>query len=476
MSGPKPAGHAPSLLALKPGDQVWYLPRRMDVPHAGERCTVVRGPRRDVTTATVRLEFKDGQQRTVRLPLVSLVAPRTDPAPFVQEARRLPIWKRLLELVALEGEAARQRAEDRARQIVGMVVPRPQRKLLAQDLTATLLEAARAELAAAAAKQAGRGGKGPPPATHLPVPTDELATLTLNQERRAMINNIAKCIHRRYFLSDAELRDLTDGEREQARIDGVLSAFIRSAQADSGLVPVKDSGKGKGNVLYGQLHDSLAEAYPLALEACQMLIAGKSDHALTLALQVRERLAEHVAANTELERARRKHHTGRYFHGDVLSVREAHDDGSMTQFYARLTIVYAEDGHSLVVANAAELESLTATRAGPQAWQSLCRWMEDLSERAGGRKQGRRQDDDEHLIYREDDDRLKLRESVAAYPNILRAFECIRRALMMPERAKDVLRSEIPEHHPLPGYHAPPQNLPKTGGLDKSGQKSPNSD
>ncbi len=157
-------------------------------------------------------------------------------------------------------------------------------------------------------------------------------------------------------------------------------------------------------------------------------------------LQVRELLEKYVQANTELDRARRKHHTGRYFHGDVLSVREEHEDGGMTQYYARLTIVFDKDGHSLVVANAAELESLTGTRAGLQAWTSLCRWIEDHSDRAGGRKQGRRQDDDEHLIYRESDDRLKLRDGLTAYPNLLRAFECIRRALLLVHGSADGAR------------------------------------
>lgn len=471
---PRRTYHAPSLLNLQPGDTVWYTPKHMDVAYAGQKATVRRGPRKDVLNASVRVEFSDGQQRTLRLNLVSRTTPRTDAAPLIDEARRLPSWKRLLHLLGRSEAEARQQAEERARQIAGMVTPKAERKF-STDLVPALLDAARADLAAAAARQAQRGGRGPVAPTHLPIPTDDLAQLELDQERRAMVNNIARCIHRRYFLSDAELRDLTEQEREQERVTGLVSVFIRTAQSDAGLVPVKDTSKGKGSALHGQLHDSLAEAYPLALEACQMLVAGKDQHAMTLALDVRERLLAHVAANTELDRARHKHHTGRYFHGDVLSVREEHEDGSMTQYYARLTIVYAEDGHSVIVANAAELESMTGTRAGVQAWTSLCRWIEDHSDRADGRKQGRRQDDDEHLIYRDDRDTLVLRESVSRYPNLLRAFECLRRALLMPERDKDVLRSEIPENHPAPGHHDPPQTRAKEGGLDKLPQNSPNS-
>lgn len=449
---PRRAYHAPSLLNLQPGDTVWYTPKHMDAAYAGQQATVRQGPRKDVLNASVRVEFSDGQQRTLRLNLVSRAAPRTDAAPLIDEARHLPSWKRLLALLDRPEEEARQQAEDRARQIAGMVTTRAQRKFTG-DLAAQLLDAARADVAAAASKQGGRGGRGPVTPTHLPVPTDDLANLRLDQEQRAMVNNIAKCIHRRYFLSDAELRDLTEQEREQERVQGLMGVFIRRAQGDAGLVPVKDSGKGKGSALHAQLHDSLAEAYPLALEACQMLVAGKSDHALTLALDVRQRLLTHVAANTELDRARRKHHTGRYFHGDVLSVREEHEDGSMTQSYARLTIVYAEDGHSLVVANAAELESLTGTRAGVQAWTSLCRWIEDMSDRAGGRKQGRRQDDDEHLIYRDHAEHLELRTTITCYPNILRAFECLRRALLSDQARQEVLPGEIPEGHPAQGLH-----------------------
>lgn len=449
---PRRAYHAPSLLSLQPGDTVWYTPKHMDAAYAGQQATVRRGPRKDVLNASVRVEFSDGQQRTLRLNLVSRAAPRTDAAPLIDEARRLPSWKRLLALLDRPEEEARQQAEDRARQIAGMVTTRAQRKF-SGDLAARLLDAARADVAAAASKQGGRGGRGPVTPTHLPVPTDDLANLRLDQEQRAMVNNIAKCIHRRYFLSDTELRDLTEKEREQERVQGLVSVFIRTAQGDAGLVPVKDSSKGKGSALHAQLHDSLAEAYPLALEACQMLVAGKQEHALTLALDVRQRLLAHVAANTELDRARRKHHTGRYFHGDVLSVREEHEDGSMTQYYARVTIVYGEDGHSLVVANATELESLTGTRAGLQAWTSLCRWIEDMSDRAGGRKQGRRQDDDEHLIYRDHAEHLELRTSMTRYPNILRAFECLRRALLSDQMAANVLPGEIPAGHPAAGLH-----------------------
>ncbi len=483
-----------SLATLRPGDQVYYVPKSADRPHAMSRAEVVRGPRMNVQSPTVRLKFADGDRLSVPLGQVSVQGVRTETPPWLVEARQRPTWARLVrqlqpygEIVVLQAtldaewsqagrtvdtrkihdlndrltqarsrlERAEEEALQRGQQLLGIVAPSGTTRAQRPELLTVLMDAARADAVQAARQAAQRGGRGPVAPTHLPVPTDELANLRLDQEQRAMVNNIAKCIHRRYFLSDAELRDLTAADREEEKIRGTLSVFIRHAQADSGLVPVKDGSAGKGNKLHGELHDNLTRAYPLALEACQMLVAGKDEYAHTLALQVRELLEKYVQANTELDRARRKHHTGRYFHGDVLSVREEHEDGGMTQYYARLTIVFDKDGHSLVVANAAELESLTGTRAGLQAWTSLCRWIEDHSDRAGGRKQGRRQDDDEHLIYRESDDRLKLRDGLTAYPNLLRAFECIRRALLLDEREKDVLRSEIPEHHPAPGYHAP---------------------
>ncbi|MGM9323054.1 hypothetical protein [Deinococcus aquaticus] len=440
-----------SLLTLSAGQPVWYLPTRMDRPHAGERGTVTRAPRPDVQTPTVRLTFGNGDALTVPIKHVSAYQPSTDASLLVDEARRLPSWKRLIHLSQYPQFQAE--VEQRARQLAGMVTPRTG-SAAKIDVARMILEAAQAEAVTSQTRTPGRAGRGQPTPTHQPVPTDDLSNFRLDQEGRAMVNNIARCIHRRYFLSDAELRDLSDAEREQEQIHGTLRTFIRRAQGEAGLLPIKDTG-GKGSALHGQLHDSLTHAYPLALEACQMLLAGKDDHALTLALRVREHLLTHVAANSELDRARRKHHTGRYFHGDVLSVREIHEDGRMTQYYARLTIIYAEDGHSLVVANAAELEALTGTRAGVQAWNSLCRWIEDLSERAGGRKQGRRQDDDEHLIYRDDDGHLRLRAALDRYPNLLRAFECVRRALMVPARRTDILAAEI--HRALPRVVSSPQ-------------------
>ncbi|MBB5234451.1 hypothetical protein [Deinococcus budaensis] len=458
QTGRRPRKVTPlSLAALKPGDQVYYRPPSATRPYAGQRAQVVRAPRLDVKSPSLRLKFQDGAEKTVPVRQVGREG-QPEVAPYLVDARSRPSWKRLVAQLVEAGklEAAeapggadlRQAAEQRARQLAGMVVPKGSEASKKVDVARVLLEAAQVEATAAAARQGGRAGRGPVRPVFLPDPTQDVDTARLNQDQRAMINNIARCIHLRYFLSDAE-------GRAGARVPGVLQQIVREAARPLGGTDLSTPSGGKKNAVAGIMEDSLRSAYQLALEACQQLDAGQTDHARALARQVQEHRLTYLTANAELEKYRVKHHTGRYFHGDVLSVRLEHDGGGMTQFYARVTFVYAEDGHTLIVANAAEIESLTATRVGAQGWASLCRWVEDTSERAGGRKQGRRQDDDEHLIYRDHDGYLELRPTLAKYPDLLRALEAVRRSLMIDERQKDIDLSEIPEHHPAPGYHPP---------------------
>lgn len=466
------------LMALPQGAEVFYRPPRATHPRFGQRAELVRTPRADVKSPSVRLRFPDGAHLTV--PLLHVAAappPRADP-PALVEARRRPTWGRWVQqlrelrareaafteqqaqpgaeaahLQLLEREVARLRqdADQRGRQLAAMVAPtsatRPEKDALFQ----ILLGAATAE--AAAANLAGRDGRGPVQAPVLAAPVRDLTPSDVERDHRAMLNNVAKCIHRRYFLSDSDVLELTAAEREEAQLHRALSRMIGLVLAEEGGTDAPPSDARKGNELQGQLHDSLVNAYPLSLEVCQLLAAGKVAQATALADEVQQLRATYVAANAELERARPKHGTGRYFHGDVLSVREPLEGGGMVQYYARLIILYAPDGHSVIVANAPEIESLTGTRAGPQAWGSLCRWIEDMSDRAGGRKQGRRQDDDEFLIYRESEGRLKLRAELSRYPNLVLALEAVRRALMLPHQVKDIARSEIPAGHPGPGEH-----------------------
>lgn len=495
--------HTPfDVLALTPGDTVFFVPKDTTNDRYGQRAKVVRAARKDVQNPTVRLEFRDGTERTVQARLVRRDAPPSVEPVYLQEARKFPSWKRLLKELhdilasiplldaVLLNETKSQRArrfmselmvsltpaaQQRASQLAGMLkvsIPDGARREAPQ----VIMAAACAEVVREVMSQAQRGGRGPVRHEAPASASTTVDTTRLDQEQRAMINLIAKCIHRRYFLSDKQIEArLTEQEREQARVHGVLRQIIGLGQREVGSADVKDHRAGKGNELHGLLHDHLTAAYQKALEACQQLHAGNLGSAQELARQVQEHRATYLVADAELERHRRKHHTGRYFHGDILSVRVEHiehdDEGNfqaylgMTQYYARVVFIYAEDGITLTVANAAELEALTGVRVGTRqpssdrleapsgGWAALCHWVQDMSERAGGRKQGRRQEDDEHLIYRDDRGSLVLRDSLDA--GLVLALDCIRRALLVGMRRQDILKSEIPEGAPDEGEHEP---------------------
>lgn len=462
--------HTPwDTLHLTTGDQVYFVPRDTTNDRYGHRATVIRPARNDVQNPTVRLEFSDGTQRTVQAKLVRRDAPKPVEPAYLQEARKLPSWSRLVNDVRHPVVTQRpnattdQAAQQRARQMAGMLrasIPEDARPVAAQ----VLLDAARTDAQAQDARQAQRGGRGPVKRDPLTPPSTTVDTARLDQEQRAMINLIAKSIHRRYFLSDKQIEaQLNEHEREQAKVQSVLRQIIGIGQQEVGSADVKDHSAGKGNELHGLLHDHLTAAYQKALEACQQLHAGNTQNAMTLAAQVQAHRATYLAADAELEKHRRKHHTGRYFHGDILSVRQEHietdENGEfiayegMTQYYARVVFIYHDDGHTLTVANAAELESLTGMQVGPTGWASLCRWIEDHAERAGGRKQGRRQDDDAHLIYRNHHNHLELRSGLRKYPDMTEALDCIRRALQKGMHAQGIRQSELPAGAPFSGYH-----------------------
>lgn len=459
-----------NILALTPGDAVFFVPPRTTHPRYGQRATVVRAARQDVQSPSVRLQFSDGKQQTVKADQVRRVAPpAVDPA-YLQEARRLPSWSRLVAQVreaqqqepdSPQAAAHAQAAEQRARQMAGMlraIIPaevQPQAPQL-------LLNAARVEAEQQQQRQAQRSGRGP--VRHqLPAPVTTLVdSAQLDQEARALINLIAKSIHRRYFLSDKQIEQRrSDEDREKARIHGVLRQIISLGQQEVGAADIKDHSSGKGSELHGQLQDHLTAAYQKGLEVCQMLSAGRVEAAQVLAAQVQGHRAAYLVANAELEKHRRKHHTGRYFHGDILSVRVEHvltgENGEflgyegMTQYYARVVFIWDEDGVTLTVANAAELEAVTGVHIGAAGWAALCRWVQDMSERAGGRKQGRRQDDDDHLIYRDDRGYLVARKGTPQ--ELVLALDCIRRALVVGMAGQGIWGSELPEGAPGEGRH-----------------------
>lgn len=465
----------------------WYFaPPDTTSDQYGRPVEVLRAPRDDVKSPTVRIRV-NGEERTVPVRHLTRRPPGADT--YLEEARGRPVWRRLVNLseVALRAEqklhwerelltdegvtlleravtAAQQDVEHRARQLAGTVAPRGAPAHLRTNITTVLIDAARSE-ASRRDLRARMPDRPAPTALHAPVPQEDAARAQLDQAQRAMINRVALSLHRRYFLSDKELYSLTDAEREQGRIHGVLRQIIALGERETGLPHTSSApGPRKGNALYGELHEHLVAANRAALEACTALLAGQQDDALTLALQVREHRLQYLAAEKATQQRRVKHGTGRYFHGDILSVREEHvhldEDGNfdgydgMTQYYARVIVLYGPDGHSVQIANSDELEAVTATRAGPQAWASLARWITDMSDRAGGRKQGRRHDDDEHLIYRDNDGHLRLRDTLKAYPDLVAALDVIRRALHIDLAGQDIERSELGEA-PAPGYHQP---------------------
>ena len=450
------------LLTITAGETLFFVPGKASTSHFGERVQVLRAPRPGVAMPTARVRFPDGTERSVQVQHLRRALPAADPT-FLTDARSRPAWKRLVHVCLLhlqtpapetereqaDYEAAAQDAEQRARQLSGMVAPAGTSRDSRTDAARVLLEAAYSEARAQWRVQPGRGGKGQPAPVRLPAPTREVNVATLDQDRRALINNVARCIHRRYFISDADYHAMTSAQQQERLRRRTALQIIGLAQSEVDAADVDPGDSRKGSALHGASHDHLLAAYRDALEVCRLLQTGKVELATALADQVQDHRAAHLAAEGELERARKKHHTGRFFHGEILSVREQPGDGSMIQLYTRLTIIYGADGHSVLVANAAELESSTGLKVGAGGWAALCRWIEDQSERMDGKKQGRRQDDDEHLIYRDDGESLVLRGGLS--PDLVAALECVARSL----NRHDVRRDEIPAQHPRPGRHSP---------------------
>ena len=453
-------------LALRAGDVRYFVPGRVTTAGYGQRVTVLTPPTPGAANPTARVRFPDATERRVQVRQLRAALPSTDP-PFLVDARSRPAWKRLVRACREAQQAERpdpegpdpedtdaartlpqqQDAEARARQLAGMVAPLGSDKAARTDIARVLLEAAHSEARAEEQRKPGRGGQGQPRAEVLPPPTHMLSVADLDQERRALINNVAKCIHRRYFLSDRELAALSEQEREQQGVRRVLGQIIGLGERQVGVSSAVSKKGGRPSALHAELEEQLTAAYQKGLEVARLLTAGRVALATSRAQEVQEHRLRAMAAQAGLERDRKKHHTGRFFHGDVLSVRELPGDGTMIQHYTRLTIIYAADGHTVTVANAAELESLTGLKVGPGGWGALCRWIEDQSERMNGRKQGRRQDDDEHLIYRNDRGSLVLRSGLAE--GLVLALECVAQSLMR----SDVQAEEIPAGHPAVGIH-----------------------
>lgn len=518
-----------------------FVPRDTADEHHGHVVEILRAPRLDVQAPTIRVQStKGGEPFTVRpgqlehLPRsVYADAPRTpalDLTPQLADAQGRPVWKRLLglcheladadqallplldappasdprhaeyrrlrdalpeadpsTLTALRRSAEARVAEIRASlthrtvSLAGTVVPRGTRAEVRDQLAQDILRAAMLEAQQLRAARAGRNGRALDAPQAVVEPSLVVNTSRLDQHQRHLINRLAMAIHRRYFLSDRELRELSAADRARELHHRVIGTFLTEEQQRVGTAHVGSDTR-KGSALYGALDDHMMAAHRLALEACRMMLAGHMPEALAAAQQVQaHRLAGHQA-QMELERSRVQVSNGRHFHGDVLSVRDEHvyydDQGAflnydgMTQYYARLVVLQHGQGYGVVIANSRDLEVLTGHVVPPSAWESLALWIEDQSERAEGRRSGRRPDDDEHLIYQAregegpNDVHLELRPSLGKYPEILRAFACLRAALEVDPEAQGITPGDLGEA-PRPGKHAakdPSKPPPKRGG------------
>lgn len=475
------------------GSRWIFVPRDTAHPMHGHVVEVVRPPRPDVQHPSIRVQPIEGDAfaaRPAQLQRITRrdVVPTLDTTPQLADARTRPMWPRLLvlchdlheadrSLAALhadDDQAVRRSAEARAAEaraavthraatLAGMVVPRGTRPAVRDQVAQDIVRAAAHDAAQQRAARAGRDGRTLPPAAAVVEPSLVTDPARLERHQRHMINRIALSIHRRYFLSDRELRDLDAADREEEGITRVIGALIEGEQRKVG-TSVTPADTRKGSQLHGTLDDNLMAAHRLSMELSNLVLADKWAEARAAAAQIRAHRLAAAQAQLELSRSRAKVDTGRFVHGDVLSVRDEHvvldDDGEfvrydgMTQYYVRLIVLHHGQGYGVVVANARELEVLTGHVVPPGAWQDLARWIEDLSERLDGKRPGRRQDDDEHLIYQEREGYLELRPSLKKYPDLLRALSCIRAALEVTPDVQGILPSEIGEA-PEPGRHQP---------------------
>lgn len=301
----------------------------------------------------------------------------------------------------------------------------------------------------------------------------------LQQDERVLANAIARSIHNRYIIASAR-----PGRQGRPHVDGRIRRAIRDAGRAEGLSTEQPAPRHpRASELHLTSADAYRDAVTTAFELADLLMLGKTDAAYALQEAHRAHRVQYQQSVAALNALKPQLHTGPWTQGDILSVRHEHltynDDGEviayagMTQYYTRVTIVYGADGHAPTIANTAEIEARAGVTPDPAAWTDLDRWIMDMSDRQGGKGQGRRQDDDEHLIYRRHEGRLILRPTIQQqYPYLVDALDAIRRALPAP--LSDVLDDEIPGGYPSRGFH-PPKPTESTeatrGGLDKTPPK-----
>lgn len=364
-------------------------------------------------------------------------------------------------------------SEHRARLLAGQVAPKDYTPEDRRALASVLFEAARSDAHARQERQGGneaqqlrlarhtaRLAQHTRPAEAAPdvPPTFRPRAVDITQTQRVEINLVAAAIHRRYLVPGHLLGAASPAFQVARKIITMALRDVGGSDA-----PVGEAAQPKPHPVAQSLRENARQAYGDALQACEYLLLGDVDQARAYAERARAHRAHYLLASRELEKTTKRIATGRFFGGEIWSVRqyvqaEGEDRGKDRPFwqrYFRLVVLYAEDGCSLTIANGQALEGITGVDVGEDGWADLARWIEDNTDRQDGKRRGRRVDDTAHLVYRqrsEDDERLELRKSVRdQYPGLVRALECLRRAMYTP----DVLVEEIPEGRPAPGFNVP---------------------
>lgn len=278
----------------------------------------------------------------------------------------------------------------------------------------------------------------------------------LSQLERREINLVAQAIHRRQIVPEAP-RTAAESEAEtkerQARMKSHRLIHAAARQAGGALNPPSTPAGPPVSLSAAQLEEHGRASYADALEACRLLLAGHETQARLIAGRALAHRRAWDYAGKAHARENAAGHTGRYFRGELFSVRDygEEDEGggerAFTQYYFRLILVWAADGHTLEVANAPELEAAAGLDVGAPAWRDLCRWIDEHSSPEGRARKGRPVADDMHLIFMDDGGHLRPRKFVQdRYPQLLAALSCLRRAMLwgslddLPDLPEDRLR------------------------------------
>jgi hypothetical protein len=161
-----------------------------------------------------------------------------------------------------------------------------------------------------------------------------------------------------------------------------------------------------------------------AREAVRWLLAGETDRASNFAVDSARYAREHVTLTRQFQR-RAVTTSGRRNEGDTFTLEL---DG--VRFYFDLILIWLEDDSRLRIANALELQRAAhLSDLHTDAWDDLERWITDTDLRA---RRTRQTLEDDQLVYRETEGKLKLRDPIARdYPNLpdaLRAIACTLRS------------------------------------------------